>query len=219
MRAIPPRLGIPAGVAVVVSALLVLAGSSFGAAALSFCVPAGVAALLISLRIDARQQGLRLISQQDALTGLGNRRLLTDRLNYEIARHRRHSRRFSVFALDLDGFKQVNDRYGHPAGDEILREVARALEKAVRDQDTVVRMGGDEFCVLSPEIGWEDAERLAERLELSVQTAVGGLDMLGVSVGFAVFPDEGWTPQHLLARADAAGIEAKRRSQRQLRAA
>jgi diguanylate cyclase (GGDEF)-like protein len=219
LRAIPARLAVPAAAAVASAALLVLAGSSFGAGALFFCIPAGVAALLIALRVDARQQGLRLISQQDALTGLGNRRLLTDRLNYEIARHRRHSRRFSVFALDLDGFKQVNDRYGHPAGDEILREVARALEKAVRDQDTVVRMGGDEFCVLSPEIGWEDAERLCERLDLSVQTAVGGLDVLGVSVGFAVFPDEGWTPEHLLARADAAALEAKRRAQRHLRAA
>ncbi len=218
-RAIPARLAVPAAAAVAATALLVLAGTSFGAAALFFCIPAGAAALLIALRIDARQQGLRLISQQDALTGLGNRRLLTDRLNYEIARHRRHSRRFSVFALDLDGFKQVNDRYGHPAGDEILREVARALEKAVRDQDTVVRMGGDEFCVLSPEIGWEDAERLCERLDLAVQTAVGGLDVLGVSVGFAVFPDEGWTPEHLLARADAAALEAKRRAQRHLRAA
>ena len=81
-------------------------------------------------------------------------------------------------------------------------------------------MGGDEFCVLAPEIEWEDAERLAERLELAVETAVGGLDMLGVSVGFAVFPDEGWTPEHLLARADQAGHggEAHART-RQLRAA
>jgi len=197
----------------------VLAGSSFGAGALFFCVPVAVGALLVALRVDARQQGLRLISQQDPLTGLGNRRLLYDRLNYEIARHRRHSRRFSVLALDLDGFKQVNDRFGHAAGDEILREIARSLEKAVRDQDTVVRMGGDEFCVLAPEIGWENAERMAARLELAVKTAVGGLDMLGVSVGFAVFPDEGWTAEHLLTRADEAGIEEKRRMQRQLRAA
>ncbi|HEV2999834.1 MAG TPA: GGDEF domain-containing protein [Solirubrobacteraceae bacterium] len=219
LRAIPPRLALPAGVATAAAALLVLAGARFGAAGLFFCVPAGVAALLVALRVEARQAGLRLISQQDPLTGLGNRRLLTDRLAYEIARHRRHSRRFTVFALDLDGFKQVNDRFGHAAGDEILREIARSLEKAVRDQDTVVRLGGDEFCVLAPEMGWEDAEQLAERLELGVETAVGGLDLLGVSVGFAVFPDEGWTTEHLLSRADAAALEAKRRSRRQLRAA
>ena len=220
VRAIPRHVAVPVAVATAASALLVLAGSRFGAGALFFCVPAGVSALLVVLRIQARQEGLRLISQQDALTGLGNRRLLHDRLNYEIARHRRHSRRFSVLALDLDGFKQVNDRFGHPAGDEILREVAKALEKAVRDQDTVVRVGGDEFCVLAPEIGWEDAERMANRLEAAVESAVSGLDMLGVSVGFAVFPDEGWTPEHLLSRADQAGMDEKRRTRaRHLRAA
>ena len=217
--AIPRHVAAPVGVVTAVAALLILAGSSFGAGALFFCVPVAVAALLSVLRIEARQQGLRLLSQQDPLTGLANRRLLHDRLRYEIPRHRRHSRRFSVLALDLDGFKKVNDRFGHPAGDEILREIARALEKAVREQDTVARMGGDEFCVLAPEIEWEDAERLAQRLELAVQSAVGGLDTLGVSVGFAVFPDEGWTPEHLLKRADEAGLEAKRRAQRHLRAA
>ena len=217
LRAIPRDLAVPVAVATTASALLVLAGSRFGGAGLFFCVPAAVATLLVVLRIQARQQGLRLISQQDALTGLGNRRLLHDRLSYEIARHRRHSRRFSVLALDLDGFKQVNDRYGHPAGDEILREVAKSLVKAVRDQDTVVRMGGDEFCVLAPESTWEDADAMAQRLHVAVQTAVSGLeDRLGVSVGFAVFPDEGWTPEHLLARADAAEIDVKRRKRPQL---
>lgn len=217
--AIPRHVAAPVAVATAASALLVLAGSGFGAGALFFCIPAAAGSLLTVLRFEARQQGLKLLSQQDPLTGLANRRVLHDRLKYEIARHRRHSRRFSVLALDLDGFKKVNDRFGHAAGDEILREIARALEKAVREQDTVARMGGDEFCVLAPEIGWEDAERLAERLDLAVQTAVGGLDMLGVSVGFAVFPDEGWTPEHLLVRADEAGIEVKRRAQRHLRAA
>src|SRR5215213_357932 len=179
LKAIPPHVALPVSVATAASALLVLAGSSFGAGALFFCIPAAVGSLLAVLRVEARQQGLRLLSQQDPLTGLANRRLLHDRLNYEISRHRRHSRRFSVLALDLDGFKGVNDKFGHAAGDEILREIARALEKAVRDQDTVARMGGDEFCVLSPEIGWEDAERLAARLDLAVKNAVGGLDMLG----------------------------------------
>jgi diguanylate cyclase (GGDEF)-like protein len=214
----PSQILLVVAFSVAASALLVLAGAAFGAAALFFCVPAGVAGLAAVRRIEARHQGLRLLSQQDALTGLGNRRLLRDRLNYEIARHRRHSRRFSVLVLDLDGFKGVNDRFGHAAGDEILREIAKALQKAVRDQDTVTRLGGDEFCVLAPEIGWEDADRLATRLEQAVARSVGGLDMLGVSIGFSVFPDEGWTPEHLLARADEAGIQAKRRQQN-LRAA
>jgi len=219
LSAIPRDVAVPVATATAASALLVLAGSSFGAGALFFCMPVAATALLSVLRLEARAQGLRLLSQQDPLTGLANRRLLHDRLGYEISRHRRHSRRFSVLALDLDGFKGVNDRFGHAAGDEILREIARSLEKAVREQDTVARMGGDEFCVLAPEIGWEDAERLAARLERAVQNAVGGLDTLGVSVGFAVFPDEGWTADHLLARADQAGLETKRRTKRHLRAA
>ncbi len=211
----------PAVVAGVVAALLVLAGATLGLAAMALGVPAALAAVAVKRRIEARQEGLKLLSQQDALTGLGNRRLLHERLRYEIARHRRHGRRFSLLALDLDGFKQVNDRFGHPAGDEILKEVARSMERAVRDQDTVVRVGGDEFCILVPESSWADADHMAERLRRSVSRSVGGLEQLSVSIGYAVFPDEGWTPEHLIARADAAGIETKRkaRAQRKLRAA
>ena len=148
---IHPRAIGPAVIAASAVSLNVLAGAKMGMTALLFAFPAAVLAGWMQRRVDQRQLGLKLLSQQDALTGLGNRRLLHERLDYEITRHRRHSRRFTLLALDLDGFKQVNDRFGHPAGDEILREVARALERAVRDQDTVVRVGGDEFCVLAPE--------------------------------------------------------------------
>ena len=210
--AVPPSVVGPAVVTAVLVALVASAGAQVGTGAVALAVPAALVATAVKRRIEARQEGLRLLTQQDALTGLGNRRLLHERLDYEIARHRRHSRRFTLMALDLDGFKQVNDRYGHPAGDEILREVARAMERAVRDQDTVVRVGGDEFAVLVPEASWQDADHLAERLRRSVAGAVGGLDALSVSVGYAVFPDEGWTTEHLIARADQASIESKRRA-------
>ncbi len=196
-RAIPARLAVPTALAVAVTALLVLAGSSFGSGALFFCIPAGVAALLVALRIDARQQGLRLISQQDALTGLGNRRLLTDRLNYEIARHRRHSRRFSVFALDLDGFKQVNDQQGHAEGDRLLVQAGRAWSRALRHGDLLARSGGDEFVVLLPDAGESIARRVAGRLERQTPQP------LGVSVGLAV-SRPGEDAGGLLSRADAA---------------
>ena len=204
--------GLLAGSFVAVVALL---GARVGLLATLLGIPAGLLAARMSARLHARQEGLRLLSQQDPLTGLGNRRLLQERLSYEIMRHRRMSRRFSVLALDLDGFKAVNDRYGHPAGDEILREIAKALLGSVRDQDTVVRAGGDEFCVLVPESSWKEAERLAARMCEAVTNAVGGLDVLGVSVGYAIFPDEGWTPEHLLGRADAAALEAKRKRREQ----
>ena len=193
-------------------AMVALAGAQAGPLAMLLALPAW---LIVALRVRAserRAEGLRLLTQKDALTGLGNRRMLQERLEYEIVRHRRHGRRFSVLALDLDGFKGVNDRFGHQAGDEILREVSRSLARAVRDQDTLVRVGGDEFCVLAPESDVADAERLARRLRAAVRDAVSGLDTLAVSVGYAVFPDEGTAPEELLDRADAAAIEAKRRA-------
>lgn len=205
-------LTLPALLTAAFVALVALAGAQAGPVAMLLALPAGAIIGLSARRASAREAGLRLLTQRDPLTGLGNRRMLEDRIAYEIARHRRHGRRFSLLAMDLDGFKGVNDRFGHQAGDEILREIARALGRAVRDQDTLVRMGGDEFCVLAPESDFGEAERLAERLRRSVAGSVGGLDTLGVSVGYAVFPDEGWTPEHLLERADAAAIEAKRRS-------
>jgi diguanylate cyclase (GGDEF)-like protein len=151
------------------------------------------------------------LSQRDALTGLANRRVLEQRLGYEISRHRRHKRRFCVVAMDLDGFKQVNDRFGHQAGDEVLCEVADALRRTVREQDTVVRLGGDEFCILAPESGPEDASRLAERIRWAVGGAVEGLEALSVSAGYAIYPEDGRHADELLARADEAAIAAKRR--------
>jgi diguanylate cyclase (GGDEF)-like protein len=201
--------------------LIALAGARFGAFAAFLAVPAAIVAMLVRLRIDARHEGLRSLSERDPLTGVWNRRVLYERLNYEIARHRRHSRRFALLVLDLDGFKAVNDRFGHPAGDEVLREVARAMEKVVREQDTLVRLGGDEFCVLAPETAWKAADLLVERLRRAVRGAVGGVDMLDVSIGYAVFPDDGQTAGELIDHADAVETEIKResREQRRLRAA
>ena len=205
-------LTLPAALAFAFVALVALAGAWAGGWAVVLALPAGAVIGLSQLRTAEREAALRLLSQQDALTGLGNRRLLQQRLSYEIARHGRHERRFTVLALDLDGFKGVNDRFGHQAGDEVLREIAWALGKAVRDQDTLVRLGGDEFCVLAPETAFADAERMAERLQHAVRHAVQGVDRLDVSVGYAVFPDEGTTPEALMERADAAAIDAKRSS-------
>ena len=193
------------------AALAILAGARLGSSAVVFAVPLALVAAAVRGRIEARHSGLLHLAHIDPLTGLGNGRQLRQRLNYEIARHRRHRRHLTVFMLDVDGFKTVNDRFGHVAGDEVLREIARQLERTVRDQDTVVRQGGDEFCVLAPETGWREAERLAERLGYAVARAVGGLQGLSASIGFAVFPDEGATPETLIARADANEADAKRR--------
>ena len=115
-------------------------------------------------------------------------------------------------ALDLDGFKAVNDRFGHDAGDELLCEAADALVGAVRAQDTVVRLGGDEFCVLAPQTDAPHAEHLVERVRESLAGVTAGLTGLSASIGTAVFPADGTTPEGLLAAADQAALESKRRT-------
>ena len=202
---------IAALVAGVAAALIALAGGALGPVATLFAIPAAIVAALVQRRVEVRERRLQLLSQRDALTGLGNRRVLQERMVYEVARHHRHRRRFCVVAMDLDGFKRVNDRFGHQAGDDVLREVARALQRTVRDQDTLVRLGGDEFCILAPESGPQEAERLVARVRLAVAGAVEGLEKLSVSAGWAIWPDDGQKPDELLARADEAAIAAKRR--------
>ena len=125
-------------------------------------VPTSVGILLaLRARLERERDAMRRFALRDPLTGLANRRALDERLGYEIARHTRHGESFAVLALDLDGFKAVNDRFGHDAGDELLRETAAALVEVVRAQDTVVRLGGDEFCVLAPQTGQASADQLS----------------------------------------------------------
>src|SRR5579875_208969 len=116
-------------------------------------VPLASAAVLqyVRTRLERDRDGLRDFALTDPLTRVANRRALLAAAEHEIARHRRAERPFAVVMIDLDGFKQVNDRYGHAAGDDLLREVAAALAHAMRGQDTVARFGGDEFCVLAPD--------------------------------------------------------------------
>jgi diguanylate cyclase (GGDEF)-like protein len=199
------------GVALAI-ALAVVAGARLGLPGLALAAPAAVAGALVRRRSDIRARGLHRLSRHDALTGLGNRLLLAERLEYEAMRHARHDRPLAALALDLDGFKAVNDRYGHAAGDEVLVAVARALRRALREQDTIVRLGGDEFCVLAPETDRYAATQLAERLRRAVADGVEGMAPIGVSVGFALFPHDAPSPQQLLARADAAALAAKRRA-------
>jgi diguanylate cyclase (GGDEF)-like protein len=138
--------------------------------------------------------------------------MLDERLRYEVTRHQRQRQRFTVLVFDLDGFKAVNDRFGHDAGDEVLREVADALSDVVRAQDTVVRLGGDEFCVLAPQTDAEHAEHLVARVRESLAAVTTGVSGLSASIGTAVFPADGTTPEGLLGEADQAAITAKRQS-------
>ena len=156
------------------------------------------------------RRALRATAMRDPLTGAANRRAFGERLRYEIARHTRQQRRFAVIALDLDGFKAVNDRFGHQAGDELLKQVAEALMIAVREQDTVARVGGDEFYVLAPETDRVGGERLEARVRSAIAGVTTGLDSLSASVGFALFPEDAEDPATLVEVADAAAMVAKR---------
>jgi diguanylate cyclase (GGDEF)-like protein len=160
---------------------------------------------------------LRRASQQaaalariDALTGLGNRRAFDETLERELSAARRYATPLSVLVADLDGFKAVNDRHGHPAGDEALRQVADALVETVRRPDACFRWGGDEFAVLLPRTGPERAELVANRVRAAIarDVRVPGGDGMGISVGVAELrPDQ--APDELLAAADQALLAAK----------
>ena len=154
------------------------------------------------------------LAHHDALTDLANRTLLHERLSAAVARARRSGSTLAVLCIDLDGFKAVNDLHGHGAGDRLLCEVARRLGRNVRENDIVARLGGDEFVVLQDGPATPDATRmLADRL-VSVlaepyEVGAGTQGCVTASVGVALFPDDGDSPDTLLHNADTALYQAK----------
>jgi diguanylate cyclase (GGDEF)-like protein len=157
----------------------------------------------------------RLLHQalHDALTGLPNRVLFFDRLDHAIRRLKREHAPLAVLFLDFDGFKAVNDRFGHAGGDEVLRRAADRVASALRAEDTVARFGGDELVVLSEHVaGAPGAALVAERILEALRTPIeldGEQVTLSASVGVCVAPVEGAVREDLLRRADAAMYEAK----------
>jgi diguanylate cyclase (GGDEF)-like protein/PAS domain S-box-containing protein len=162
-----------------------------------------------------RDKRLDTLAFGDALTGLPNRTLLQDRLEQTLLSARRHRRSFAAHYVDIDHFKTINDTYGHQVGDAVLVAVSAWLRSALRDSDTIGRMGGDEFVVLQPEI---DSQRQAEELAAKLCTIRGQSFRIGtreitvtVSVGCAVFPIDGENPVDMLKAADAALYDVKHR--------
>ena len=169
------------------------------------------------MELDASTERLRLqneelekLSLTDGLTGLANRRYLVQRLNEEALRFRRTKKEFAILMADVDHFKQYNDTFGHPAGDEVLKKVARLLQASVRELDCVARYGGEEFCVMLPETSAEGAAILAERICESVATTEFPGQKITLSLGVASLPDNGDTPDAVIAAADEALYQAKR---------
>jgi diguanylate cyclase (GGDEF)-like protein/PAS domain S-box-containing protein len=166
--------------------------------------------------ITDRKQTEEALTRQalhDGLTGLPNRMLFRERLEQAIARSHRDGLPLSVFLLDLNGFKQVNDTYGHHAGDVVLKEVGVRLHRILRETDTVARLGGDEFAILLSGTGLEGAELVARRVVdvINQPIAADGLLLdVGTSIGIALYGQDGHDPHTLLDRADAAMYVAKR---------
>lgn len=180
-------------------------------AALALCAfTAAACGVVLNWRLgNAHSQALR-----DPLTGLPNRALLDDRLEQALRRSRRSGEPFTLIVVDLDGFKDVNDVRGHGAGDAVLRTLARRFEAILRASDTVARVGGDEFVVLSTGTGNDDdAAVLVGRLRHALRRPCrveGATIEIDGSIGWAIFPADGATGDELLARADGQMYATKR---------
>jgi diguanylate cyclase (GGDEF)-like protein len=153
---------------------------------------------------EAREQ-----ADLDSLTGLHNRRLFYEFLGREIARAQRYERYVSLIVFDLDDFKRINDRIGHLAGDSVLAEVALRVRSVVRATDIPCRVGGDEFAVILPEAGRDDAELLADRIALAIRAQeIDKVGALNISAGIAELRS-GDAASDLFKRADDALLRAK----------
>jgi diguanylate cyclase (GGDEF)-like protein len=162
----------------------------------------------------AREEQLSQMAHHDNLTGAGNRVLLGLRLEAALLNAAASQSRMAVLMFDLNGFKPVNDHYGHLVGDKLLQIVARRLSNCVRQTDTVCRVGGDEFVILIDTLDSTEAlHTLRDKTVAAIRAPchIDGHDMaVGVAVGMAVFPDDATDGHGLLQHADAAMYRMKR---------
>lgn len=153
-------------------------------------------------------------SSHDFLTGLANRQLFYDRLEAELKRAKRRTQPAAVLLMDLDHFKAINDRFGHDAGDHVLKEFSRYVQAQLREVDTLARWGGEEFTALLPETGRGEAHEVAERIRRSVEQhrfdCLNTRIRASVSIGSTVLDEKDDRVEGVMRRADEALYEAKR---------
>ncbi|WP_395795339.1 diguanylate cyclase domain-containing protein [Aquimonas sp.] len=168
-----------------------------------------------------KDERLRHLALHDPLTDLPNRTLLLERLSQLIGITDRETRGIALLFLDLDGFKEVNDRFGHEAGDQMLHSVAKKLTGLVRHSDTVARLGGDEFLILLDNPASKgEIEQIAERIIEAINQPIlvqGNATRVGVSIGIAIHPDDGPSATQLMQSADEAMYLAKSSGKNTLR--
>jgi diguanylate cyclase (GGDEF)-like protein len=169
----------------------------------------------------AAEDEARKLARHDALTGLPNRRFFTEKLDGVLLRTPSNGRRTAVLMLDLDGFKAINDTYGHVAGDRVLVEVAERMSTAIRSGTLLARVGGDEFAIVMPNVAsLDDPTGLARRIVRAIAEPFmigSSTATLGVGVGIAVAPDNGTTHDELVRRSDLALYRAKAEGQSTVR--
>jgi diguanylate cyclase (GGDEF)-like protein len=191
-------------------------GALIAASVIAFIAMAGLSAAFLLRGLGREHEGVVAQALTDGLTGLANHRHFRDTMTAEVERSQRYGHDLSVLLMDLDNFKQVNDTYGHPQGDEVLRRVADVLRAESRNIDQAARYGGEEFAILLPETDAEGAAEVGERIrrrlvktEIPVEGSDRPLVMTG-SMGVAGTPDVPLVPSALIEAADKALYEAKR---------
>ena len=178
-----------------------------------------LAAQLLMHRLRQREAQLQLLARSDVLTGVGNRRALFERLEHEVARRARRGGDLSLVVVDVDHFKSINDRHGHPAGDGALCAVAASLSASTRQTDFVGRIGGEEFALLLPDTDAPGAAKVAERARAAIEalvhrTAEGETVPLTATFGVATLPDGVTRSADEVFRAADAALYAGKRSGR-----
>ncbi len=188
--------------------------------AAALAAPVAVWAWRLKLRLDSAiaakedaESRLESMAQHDPLTGLPNRPLITDRLSRAIYRAGRQGRKVAVCFVDLEGFKKVNDEFGHDTGDALLAALGQRIALRLRATDSVGRLGGDKFVIVLEELDDADA---AQTLALDVQQLVcqplevnGHSCSVGAHIGIALYPDHGDSTPALMRKADGAMYQAK----------
>ena len=179
-----------------------------------------LALLLLFLNIYLRKEEQRrksakrllYMAMHDALTGLPNRTLLKDRFSQACSRTQRRDLTFSIMFLDLNGFKKVNDTYGHEVGDHLLKTLGGLLKECIRNEDTLSRISGDEFVILLENTSYENAEMVADKIreKLKQPVQIQSIELnISISIGIAVYPDDGTEMSELLEKADKRMYQAK----------
>jgi len=198
-------------------------GDGMRIGALAVCRDVTVTRPLLHVMNEANQE-LQALAVSDPVTGLYNHRHFQAALRVEVERARRHNRSTSLLMIDVDLFKPINDTYGHAFGDEVLRELARAIEGELRATDVPCRYGGDEFAVVLPETDADEARRVAQRMldtvrALPVRPPRGSEALrLSLSIGVATYPEDGETAGDLIASADSRLYLAKQSGRSQVAA-